>query len=107
VNGESLTVRRMRSAAQNQRTGNTLKPLSLIGGTLLSAVGAIVFVSPLPFGFLLLLPGLGLLVSGSDTVAGWLKALRERSGAVNQSMNEAAAQAPDAAAEPLNKTEPC
>ena len=82
------------------------KTFFLIAGVVVTFVGAIIFVSPAPFGFAILIPGLALLVMGSDTVAEWIRDRRRKHDELDEKMLEAESEAPEEVSEPLQKTDP-
>lgn len=82
------------------------KTALLVAGAIVTFVGAIVFISPIPFGFAILIPGLAMLIMGSDTVARWFKHRREAHDKLDDKMEEAQEKAPDEMNEPLERTDP-
>ncbi len=82
------------------------KSLLVIGGGVVSLVGAVIFVSPLPFGFAIILPGLAMLIMGSDKFADWVEQRRRNNESIDKKLCEAQEEAPDAIVKPLEKTDP-
>ncbi|GGY49976.1 hypothetical protein [Parvularcula lutaonensis] len=82
------------------------KALYVTLGTVLAMIGGIIFVSPMPLGFLFLIPGLALLVLGSERVANWVRRRRARNAELNEKMTEACEHMPDAVSAPLEETVP-
>lgn len=78
----------------------------LIAGAIVTLIGVIVFVSPIPFGFAIVIPGLAMLIMGSDTVARWIKRQREDHEEIDDKLKTAEEEAPDEISEPLEKTDP-
>lgn len=78
----------------------------LIAGAIVTLIGVIVFVSPIPFGFAIVIPGLAMLIMGSDTVARWIKRQREDHEEIDDKLKTAEEEAPDEISEPLEKADP-
>ena len=75
-------------------------------GTVLAVIGAVIFISPMPLGFMFLIPGVALLVLGSERVASWVQRRRARNAELNEKMTEACEHMPDAVSTPLEETVP-
>lgn len=75
-------------------------------GSLLAIAGGILVILPTPLGFMLFIPGVALLVMGSDSVAGWVERRRARNAEVDQKMTELCEKIPDPIATPLQETKP-
>ena len=82
------------------------KTALLIIGVIVTFIGVIVFISPIPFGFAIVIPGLAMLIMGSDSFAQWIKRRRELHDDLDEKMTEAEEQVPDDLCEPLKKTRP-
>ncbi len=82
------------------------KTILLILGGIVTLVGLIVFVSPIPFGFAIVIPGVAMLIMGSDTVANWIKRRREEHEKLDEKLKDAEEEAPEEISEPLEKTDP-
>lgn len=78
----------------------------ILFGIILTAFGALIFLSPMPLGFLFLLPGLALLVTGSDHVARWFMRRRARNAELNQKITDLEDKAPGPISKPLRETDP-
>lgn len=83
-----------------------IKFLLITAGGILSFIGVLLFISPIPLGFIFLAPGLAMLISGSDSFAKWVRRRRAKHDGLNEKLQAAEDMAPDAICEPLRKTEP-
>ncbi|MEE4212613.1 MAG: hypothetical protein V2I43_25485 [Parvularcula sp.] len=78
----------------------------LVGGCLLIVLGTVLTISPLPFGFVLVFWGFGLVVMASPRAAAWLRFNRTYNDTLNKHAAMAAKHLPQAIAEAVKKTDP-
>ncbi|ADM09313.1 hypothetical protein PB2503_06237 [Parvularcula bermudensis HTCC2503] len=76
-------------------------------GLLITGGGLVLFVSPLPMGFALILPGLALLVIASDRVARFVRRRREHHPEFDERLKDAEQIMPDEVSDPVEeRTDP-
>lgn len=78
----------------------------IVIGTFLAVIGVIVSVSPMPLGFLLLLPGLTMLIYGSPRFAAWVRMRRARNAEINERAVKLADKVNGPVGKALKKTDP-
>lgn len=85
----------------------SLKRIALLTvGAIVTIIGAVLTISPIPFGIFIVVPGLALMVMASDDFARWVKHRRERHGKFHRTLRKASGKAPDDLHNPLRKTDP-
>lgn len=82
------------------------KSLFLLLGAILTLIGALFFISPLPIGFVFLIPGLALLIMGNESIANWVQARRKKHQTLDNKLDTAQEIAPDEICDPLKRTDP-
>ena len=75
-------------------------------GALLAIPGLLIAISPLPLGFLLLLPGMMFLIMGSERVRRWVSERRRRNREINARMADVEDTLPPSVSAPLKTTRP-
>jgi hypothetical protein len=78
----------------------------LILAIVLIGAGLIVLPLPIPFGALMLLLGISLLIASNDTAAGWIRTWRVRNPRLNSRMLSLEARLPDWISRVLRRTAP-
>ena len=74
--------------------------------TVLIIAGVIVLPLPLPFGLLMLILGITILISSNDTAAGWIRTWRERNPRLNNRVLLLEGRLPDRISNILRRTAP-
>jgi hypothetical protein len=78
----------------------------LILAIVLIGAGLIVLPLPIPFGALMLVLGISLLIASNDTAAGWIRTWRVRNPRLNSRMLSLEARLPDWISRILRRTAP-
>lgn len=82
------------------------KGFLLVLGYTLTVLGLILFVSPIPFGALVLVAGISILVAQSKTTRRYIRYLRGRNAWLNSSISNSEAWLPHSFRRSIRKTAP-
>ncbi|WP_370339695.1 hypothetical protein [Parvularcula marina] len=82
------------------------KAVFILLGLIFLIPGLVVSISPVPLGFVLLLPGVTFLIIGSRQFRRWIRRRRERNAEINARIITAEDSLPGPIADPLKLTRP-
>jgi hypothetical protein len=83
-----------------------IKLFSVVIGVILVLVGFVVFPMPIPLGAIMIVVGLLLLVSASDTVARWVRMFRQHNPGANNVIQAVEDRLPESWKKALRRSDP-